>query len=50
MARRRKVSEKAQDLSFRGTRIEDLCLEFTLPGYTDYDLGPRSDDDTVGIL
>uniref|UniRef100_A0A1J3CJ37 HECT-type E3 ubiquitin transferase n=1 Tax=Noccaea caerulescens TaxID=107243 RepID=A0A1J3CJ37_NOCCA len=49
VARRRKVSEKAQDLSFRGTRIEDLCLEFTLPGYTDYDLGPRSDDDTVNL-
>lgn len=24
------------DLYFRNTRIEDLCLDFTLPGYTDY--------------
>ena len=26
-------------LHFRGTRIEDLCLDFTLPGYNDYKLG-----------
>ncbi|KAL3536312.1 hypothetical protein ACH5RR_004773 [Cinchona calisaya] len=24
------------DLCFHGTRIEDLCLEFTLPGYPDF--------------
>ncbi len=24
------------DLRFRGTPIEDLCLDFTLPGYPDY--------------
>ncbi|KAK7337028.1 hypothetical protein VNO77_17586 [Canavalia gladiata] len=26
-------------LSFRGTRIEDLCLDFTLPGYPDFAFG-----------
>jgi E3 ubiquitin-protein ligase TRIP12 len=49
VARRRKVSAKAQELSFRGASIEDLCLEFTLPGYTDYDLGHRSEDDMVNL-
>lgn len=30
-------SEKAvADLRFRGAAIEDLCLDFTLPGYPDY--------------
>lgn len=24
------------DLHFRGAAIEDLCLDFTLPGYPDY--------------
>lgn len=24
------------DLHFRGTPIEDLCLDFTLPGFPDY--------------
>ena len=28
------------DLCFRGTPIEDLCLDFTLPGYPDYTLKP----------
>lgn len=25
---------------FRGTQIEDLCLDFTLPGYPEYILKP----------
>lgn len=28
------------DLSLRGASIEDLCLDFTLPGYPDYALKP----------
>lgn len=28
------------DLSYRNLAIEDLCLQFTLPGYCDYDLKP----------
>ncbi|XP_077239573.1 ubiquitin-protein ligase 4 [Tasmannia lanceolata] len=28
------------DLCFHNTRIEDLCLDFTLPGYPDYELAP----------
>lgn len=55
LVRRRKVFAEAQgdfqtakcELSFRGTKIEDLCLEFVLPGYTDYDLAPHSDNDMV---
>lgn len=30
--------EKSQDIDvcFRNSKIEDLCLDFTLPGYPDY--------------
>ncbi|CAO2813746.1 unnamed protein product [Amaranthus hypochondriacus] len=35
------------ELCFRGTPIEDLCLDFTLPGYPDYVL--KSADETVSI-
>ncbi|XP_010531539.1 PREDICTED: E3 ubiquitin-protein ligase UPL3 [Tarenaya hassleriana] len=34
-------------LHFRGSRIEDLCLDFTLPGYPNYILKPG--DETVDI-
>ncbi|XP_010543365.1 PREDICTED: E3 ubiquitin-protein ligase UPL4 [Tarenaya hassleriana] len=37
------------DVWFRGTRIEDLCLEFALPGYPDYNLAPSSDTDMVNL-
>ncbi|CAH8321886.1 unnamed protein product [Eruca vesicaria subsp. sativa] len=57
LARQRKVISETQsdaraakcDLSFRGTNIEDLCLEFTLPGYTDYVLAPHSANDMVNL-
>ncbi|KAJ4908887.1 E3 ubiquitin-protein ligase UPL4 [Raphanus sativus] len=58
LARRKKVFSESQsdaraaakcDLSFRGTKIEDLCLEFTLPGYTDYVLAPHSANDMVNL-
>ncbi|KNA15559.1 hypothetical protein SOVF_097120 [Spinacia oleracea] len=35
------------ELCFRGTPIEDLCLDFTLPGYPDYVL--RQGDENVDI-
>ncbi|GMJ00653.1 KAKTUS, UBIQUITIN-PROTEIN LIGASE 3 [Hibiscus trionum] len=35
------------DLRFHGASIEDLCLDFTLPGYPDYILKPG--DETVDI-
>lgn len=55
LARRKKVFTEAHgdsrpakcDLSFHGTKIEDLSLGFALPGYTDYDLAPYSDNDMV---
>ncbi|XWS62647.1 hypothetical protein CRYUN_Cryun06bG0028600 [Craigia yunnanensis] len=40
-------SDVIADLRFRGTPIEDLCLDFTLPGYPDYTLKPV--DATVDI-
>lgn len=35
------------DLCFRDTRIEDLCLDFTLPGYPDYILASGPDHEMV---
>ncbi|KAK8629783.1 hypothetical protein V6N13_078611 [Hibiscus sabdariffa] len=35
------------DLRFRGASIEDLCFDFTLPGYPDYKL--KSGDEIVDI-
>lgn len=34
------------DLHFRGTSIEDLCLDFTLPGYPEYVL-KEGEEDTI---
>lgn len=33
-------SSTVSDLCLRGSRIEDLCLDFTLPGYPEYILRP----------
>ncbi|XVE48862.1 hypothetical protein DITRI_Ditri01bG0035900 [Diplodiscus trichospermus] len=40
-------SDAIAGLWFRGTPIEDLCLDFTLPGYPDYTL--KQGDATVDI-
>lgn len=40
-------SSGISDLCLRGSRIEDLCLDFTLPGYPEYILRPG--DDIVDI-
>jgi hypothetical protein len=40
-------SELEQGLSFRDSRIEDLCLDFTLPGYPDIVLASGSDHTVV---
>ena len=32
------------ELCFRGTPIQDLCLDFTLPGYPDYVLKPGDEN------
>ncbi|KAG1337984.1 E3 ubiquitin-protein ligase UPL4 [Cocos nucifera] len=39
----------ASDLYYRNTRIEDLCLDFTLPGYSDYELTSESNSKMVNI-
>lgn len=36
-------SSGISDLCLRGSRIEDLCLDFTLPGYPEYILRPGDD-------
>lgn len=38
-----KENSSQLDLRFRNTRIEDLYLDFTLPGYPDYALIAASD-------
>ncbi|CAA6673508.1 unnamed protein product [Spirodela intermedia] len=43
-AGRRAAIAAAADLRFRGTPIEDLCLDFTLPGYPRYALGRDRDE------
>ena len=35
------------DLKFRGAPVEDLCLDFTLPGYPDFTL--KSGDEDVSV-
>lgn len=37
-------------LTFRDTRIEDLCLDFTLPGYPDIVLASGTDNSMVGVI
>lgn len=31
---------KVVDIRFRGASVEDLCLDFTLPGYSNYVMKP----------
>nr|GMC85326.1 E3 ubiquitin-protein ligase UPL3 [Ipomoea batatas] len=38
---------KITDLCFRGTPVEDLCLDFTLPGYPEYIL--KAGDENVDL-
>nr|PNR54131.1 hypothetical protein PHYPA_007807 [Physcomitrium patens] len=39
--------EEVEALTFRGSRLEDLCLDFTLPGYPEYEL--RSNGREVAV-
>ena len=39
-----------EGLMFQSTTIEDLCLNFTLPGYQDYVLSSGMDDVMVGSI
>lgn len=41
----RDKSHKTTDLYFHGTPVEDLCLDFTLPGYPEYIL--KAGDENV---
>jgi E3 ubiquitin-protein ligase TRIP12 len=35
------------DLTYRGCRIEDLAIDFALPGYPDYMISAGSSSDSV---
>ncbi|KAK4345454.1 hypothetical protein RND71_035630 [Anisodus tanguticus] len=39
--------DKSYDMHFRGTLVEDLCLDFTLPGYPEYVL--KAGDENVDL-
>ncbi|XP_060176195.1 E3 ubiquitin-protein ligase UPL3-like [Lycium barbarum] len=39
--------DKSYDMHFRGTPVEDLCLDFTLPGYPEYVL--KAGDENVDL-
>jgi len=43
-------SELQYGLTFRDMRIEDLCLDFTLPGYPDIVLASGTNHSMVGHL
>ena len=49
-SRREGKSSLDLELDFRNTKISDLCLDYTLPGYPDYVLNSASDAKTVSIL
>ncbi|KAI8554080.1 hypothetical protein RHMOL_Rhmol05G0069800 [Rhododendron molle] len=42
--------EQISDLCFRGASIEDLCLDFTLPGHPDYVLKPGEENVDINNL
>ncbi|XP_059647478.1 E3 ubiquitin-protein ligase UPL3-like [Cornus florida] len=42
--------DEIADLRFRGVPIEDLCLNFTLPGYPDYTLKPVDENVDINNL
>ncbi|GLJ54185.1 hypothetical protein SUGI_1161700 [Cryptomeria japonica] len=41
--------EEISSLHYRGARIEDLCIDFTLPGFSDYPLKPGGSNILVTI-
>lgn len=41
--------EAVDSLLFRGSKLEDLCLDFTLPGYPDYELKTNGQDTSVCV-
>ncbi|KZV20236.1 HEAT repeat,HECT-domain isoform 1 [Dorcoceras hygrometricum] len=43
-------SSNQQDLCYRGASIEDLCLDFSLPGYPDYVLKPGDENVEMSSL
>lgn len=42
-------TQAIDDLRFRGAPIEDLCLDFTLPGYPDYVLKEGEESTSVSV-
>ncbi|KAK1394876.1 HECT-type E3 ubiquitin transferase [Heracleum sosnowskyi] len=44
------ASDQIADLRYHGALIEDLCLDFTLPGYPDYILKPGEENVDINNL
>lgn len=45
-----KNSGTGSDLLYRGSRIEDLCLDFSVPGYSDYFSASGDNSEVVTTL
>lgn len=41
--------QSTSDLSYRGCKIEDLAIDFALPGYPEYVLSSESSSDNVSV-
>ncbi|KAF0924012.1 hypothetical protein E2562_008358 [Oryza meyeriana var. granulata] len=44
-----RTSKPAADLSYKNVRLEDLCLDFTLPGNPEYELVPGGSEKMVTL-
>ncbi|KAJ1261374.1 hypothetical protein BS78_09G024900 [Paspalum vaginatum] len=44
-----RTSNPSADLSYKNVKLEDLCLDFTLPGNPEYELVPRGSEKMVTL-
>jgi len=44
-----RASNPKADLSFKNVKLEDLCLDFTLPGNPEYELVPGGSEKLVTL-
>ncbi|WVZ96018.1 hypothetical protein U9M48_041707, partial [Paspalum notatum var. saurae] len=49
LERSSRTSNPSADLSYRNVKLEDLCLDFTLPGNPEYELVPRGSEKMVTL-
>lgn len=49
LSRESRDCQSTSDLSYRGCKIEDLAIDFALPGYPEYVLSSESSSDNVSV-